>query len=109
MIPHPAFNHIASRSRASLLHVELLSQARGARRCQCDPADLLRLVDSFPMVAGLLGAGREAMQKRPAESLRFGFAYLGHRYRVESLEGGAFRVLAWATRELLVQSPPGSV
>lgn len=103
------FNTIARRNRVHLLQAEILAQARAARRWENDPADLAGLASTFPMVAGLLGAARLALQSRHAASLAHGFVYLGHRYRLQACDAGTFRVLTWATRELLVQSPPGAV
>lgn len=105
----PPLNRIAKRSRAYLLHTELLRQARAAQRSNCEPENLRRLMDCFPLVAGLLGAARAAMQMVPTQCVESGVFYLGNFYRIEALEGGAFRVLALLTREPLVQSPPGAV
>lgn len=101
-------NPIARRTRVHLLHVELMSQARGAKDKHVQPSDLLCLVADYPLVAALLGAAREAMRTQRAASLQHGFVYLGHRYRIEAQPSGAFRVLSWATGETLVQSPPGA-
>ncbi|OGA98830.1 MAG: hypothetical protein A3E25_02385 [Burkholderiales bacterium RIFCSPHIGHO2_12_FULL_69_20] len=103
------FNTIARRSRVTLLQAEILAQARAARRCEHDPADLAGLASAFPMVAGLVGAARLALQSRHAASLAHGFVYLGHRYRLQVCDAGAFQVLTWGTREPLIQSPPGAV